>query len=103
MFRENLVEEELMGFDQDNNNNIDIAEREPRREEIQTKKKSLFAVEARRGINDNMKRKGEKEILQQVIGEIETISAKRMSEGFNQFNFSLGVFNCFFIVYTFGE
>ena len=101
MFRENLVEEEPMGFDQDNNNNIGIAE--PRREEIQTKKKSLFAVEARRAINDNMKRKGEKEILQQVLGEIETISAKRMSEGFNQFNFSLGVFNCFFIVYTFGE
>ncbi len=50
-----------------------------------------------------MKRKGDKEILKQVLEEIETISEKRMSEGLNQWNFSFGVFNCFFIVYIFGE
>lgn len=47
--------------------------------------------------------KEDKEILKQVLDEIEMISAKRMSEGLNQWNFSLGVFNCFFIVYIFGE
>ena len=31
------------------------------------------------------------------------VSVKRTSEGFNELNFSLGVFNCFFIVFMFGK
>ncbi|KAL7537805.1 hypothetical protein ACHAXR_008105 [Thalassiosira sp. AJA248-18] len=47
-------------------------------------------------------KKGEAETIRRVLDEIELISVKRSSEGFNEFNFSVGVFNCFFIAYTFG-
>ncbi|KAL7544954.1 hypothetical protein ACHAWF_008326 [Thalassiosira exigua] len=36
------------------------------------------------------------------MGLIEGVSSKRMSEGFNEFNFSAGVLNCLFIAYVFG-
>ena len=39
-------------------------------------------------------KKGEAETIRRVLDEIEVISVKRMSEGFNEFNFSVGVFNC---------
>lgn len=39
-------------------------------------------------------KKGEAETIRRVLDEIELISVKRMSEGFNEFNFSVGVFNC---------
>ena len=48
-------------------------------------------------------RKSEQDIIQRVLDEIDMISVKRMSEGFNQLNFSFGVFNCFVIVYIFGK
>ncbi len=66
-------------------------------------KNALFAGAARHVINDNMKRRGDKALLKEVLEEIEMISAKRMKEGLNQWNFSFGVFNCFFLVYIFGE
>ena len=47
---------------------------------------------AAKGVKDY--KKGEKETIRRVLDEIELISTKRMSEGFNEFNFSLGVFNC---------
>ena len=47
---------------------------------------------AAKGVQDY--KKGEKETIRRVLDEIELISTKRMSEGFNEFNFSLGVFNC---------
>lgn len=64
---------------------------------------SVFSRAVRNVMRDNVKRKADKEMLQQVIKEIETISEKRVSEGFNQWNFSVGVFNCFFIMYMFGK
>ncbi len=84
---ESLLEEELMGFDQ------------VRRGSTESKD-SLFAGAARRVINDNMKRRGDKELLKlkEVLEEFEMISEKRMSEGLSQLNFTLGVFNCFFVV-----
>ena len=39
-------------------------------------------------------RKGEVETIRKVLDEIDLISVKRTSEGFNEFNFSIGVFNC---------
>ncbi len=50
-----------------------------------------------------MKRRGDKKILKELIEEIEMISEKHMSEGLSQLNFTLGVFNCFLIVYIFGK
>jgi len=47
-------------------------------------------------------KKGEAETIRRVLDEIEVVSVKRMSEGFNEFNFSVGVFNCLFIAYMFG-
>ena len=47
---------------------------------------------AAKGVQDY--KKGEKETIRRVLDEIELISTKRMSEGFNEFNFSIGVFNC---------
>ena len=67
------------------------------------KQNIYFARAAQRVIKDNTKRKGDKEIMARVLDEIEAIAVKRMSEGFNKWNFSVGVFNCFFIVYVFGE
>jgi len=45
----------------------------------------------------------EKETLRRVLDEIEIVSVKRMNEGLNEFNFTVGVFNCFFIAYMFGR
>lgn len=39
-------------------------------------------------------KKGEAETIRNVLDEIDLISVKRMSEGFSNFNFSVGVFNC---------
>jgi len=39
-------------------------------------------------------KKGEAETIKKVLDEIDLISIKRTSEGFNEFNFSIGVFNC---------
>lgn len=39
-------------------------------------------------------KKGEAETIRRVLNEIEVVSVKRSSEGFNEFNFSFGVFNC---------
>lgn len=47
-------------------------------------------------------KKGEEETIRRVLERIELVSLKRMDEGLNEFNFSLGVFNCFFIAYMFG-
>ena len=47
---------------------------------------------AAKGVQDY--KKGEKETIRRVLNEIELISTKRMGEGFNEFNFSIGVFNC---------
>eukprot|EP00578_Thalassiosira_sp_NH16_P026582 CAMPEP_0181087492 /NCGR_PEP_ID=MMETSP1071-20121207/6299_1 /TAXON_ID=35127 /ORGANISM="Thalassiosira sp., Strain NH16" /LENGTH=397 /DNA_ID=CAMNT_0023169379 /DNA_START=172 /DNA_END=1362 /DNA_ORIENTATION=+ len=47
-------------------------------------------------------KKGEAETIRRVLDEIDMVSVKRMSEGFNEFNFSMGVFNCLFITYMFG-
>lgn len=48
-------------------------------------------------------KKGEAETIRRVLNEIEMVSVKRMSEGFSELNFSLGVFNCFFIIYVFAK
>ena len=48
----------------------------------------------RRVISAAQYQKGEKETIRQVLEEIESTSLKRMKEGFNHFNFSVGVFNC---------
>lgn len=48
----------------------------------------------RRAISAAQYQKGEKETIRQVLEEIESMSVKRMKEGFNHFNFSVGVFNC---------
>lgn len=39
-------------------------------------------------------KKAEAETIRAVLDEIELVSVKRASEGFNEFNFSVGVFNC---------
>eukprot|EP00578_Thalassiosira_sp_NH16_P005214 CAMPEP_0181135722 /NCGR_PEP_ID=MMETSP1071-20121207/32806_1 /TAXON_ID=35127 /ORGANISM="Thalassiosira sp., Strain NH16" /LENGTH=103 /DNA_ID=CAMNT_0023222393 /DNA_START=139 /DNA_END=451 /DNA_ORIENTATION=- len=36
-------------------------------------------------------KKGEAETIRRVLDEIDMVSVKRMSEGFNEFNFSMGV------------
>lgn len=46
--------------------------------------------------------RGEAETIRRVLDEIDHVAVKRMSEGFNEFNFSVGVINCFFIIYMFG-
>jgi hypothetical protein len=46
--------------------------------------------------------KGELATLQRILEEIDKISLKRTSEGLNDINFSIGVLNCFFIIYMFG-
>ena len=45
---------------------------------------------------------GEEKTIRRVLERIELVSLKRMDEGLNEFNFSVGVFNCFFIAYMFG-
>eukprot|EP00985_Skeletonema_marinoi_P033770 scaffold42116_cov241-Skeletonema_marinoi.AAC.1 len=103
--RANLLEAELMGFDQ---GNITEPAREYNSQSSNTMQENgvdlqkVFAGNVRKVMQDTVKRKGDKEILNRVLKEIEMISAKRMSEGLNQWNFSFGVFNCFFIVYIFG-
>eukprot|EP00970_Alexandrium_tamarense_P013717 scaffold3640_cov201-Alexandrium_tamarense.AAC.2 len=47
-------------------------------------------------------KKGEADTIRRVLDEIDVISLKRTSEGFSEFNFSIGVLNCFFIVFMFG-
>ena len=106
VFNLNLLEEELMSFDPDDDNTASRRLSQSSSEsDLQRKKsnKTFLAGAVRRVMQDNMKRKADKEILQQVIKEVETVSAKRMKEGLNQWNFSIGVFNCFFIVYIFGK
>ncbi|KAL9184752.1 hypothetical protein ACHAXT_012722 [Thalassiosira profunda] len=39
-------------------------------------------------------KKGEAATIRRVLDEMEVVSAKRTSEGFNELNFSIGVFNC---------
>ena len=46
--------------------------------------------------------KGEAETIRRVLDEIELLAVKRTSEGFNEFNFSVGVLNCFFLCFMFG-
>ena len=48
-------------------------------------------------------KKGEVDTIRRVLDEIDLISVKRTSEGLNEFNFSVGVFNCLFIAYMFGK
>ena len=101
MFNVNLLEDELMGFDITASKRLSQSSSESN---LQEKKNNVFLAGAvRRVMQDNMKRKADKDILQQVLKEVETVSAKRMKEGLNQWNFSIGVFNCFFIVYIFGK
>lgn len=53
--------------------------------------------------NDLMQFKnGEEATLKRILDEIDKIALKRTSEGLNDRNFSIGVLNCFFIVYMFG-
>ena len=47
-------------------------------------------------------KKGETATIRKVLDEIELVSVKRMSEGFNEFNFSVGVFNCVSTTVSFG-
>ncbi len=47
-------------------------------------------------------KKGEMATVQRILDEIDLIALKRSSEGLNEVNFSLGVLNCFFIIYIFG-
>lgn len=47
-------------------------------------------------------KKGEEATLNRILDEIDKIALKRTSEGLNDRNFSIGVLNCFFIVYMFG-
>jgi len=42
------------------------------------------------------------ETIKRVLDEIDNIALKRTNEGLNEFNFSVGVCNCLFIVYMFG-
>jgi len=90
VIREHLLAAEEMSFD----GNIT----EPSHDSL-----SSFVAMARRVGKDRVKRNGEREIIRRVLDEIDVISVKRMSEGFNQWNFSSGVFNCFFIMYIFGK
>ena len=69
----------------------------------ETSPRNSFADVAQRVGKDKVKRKGEREMMIRVLDEIDMISVKRMSEGFNSWNFSFGVFNCFVICYIFGE
>ena len=100
-----ILEAEMMGFDQNENITNSISRRSSESDlHAQPKKSNTILTGAvRRIMADNIKRKADKDILQQVLKEIETVSAKRMKEGLNQWNFSVGVFNCFFIVYIFGK
>ncbi|KAL7477990.1 hypothetical protein ACHAW6_003777, partial [Cyclotella cf. meneghiniana] len=47
-------------------------------------------------------KKGELATVQRILDEIELISLKRTSEGLNETNFTVGVLNCFFLIYLFG-
>ena len=100
-----ILEAEMMGFDQNENITNSLSRRSSESDLHAQPKKSntIFTGAVRRIMADNIKRKADKDILQQVLKEIETVSAKRMKEGLNQWNFSVGVFNCFFIVYIFGK
>ncbi len=59
---------------------------------------SRFQAAARRA---SFYKKGETETVRKVLDEIDLISIKRSEEGLNDFNFSVGVYNCVssFIVY----
>jgi hypothetical protein len=48
-------------------------------------------------------RKGEQETILKVLEEVDRTAAKRMREGFNEFNFAVGVLNSFFIAFVFGR
>ena len=47
-------------------------------------------------------KKGEEATLNRILDEIDKISLKRTSEGLNDLNFSIGVLNCFFVIFMFG-
>lgn len=53
-------------------------------------------------VSSSQFKKGEEVTLSRILDEIDKISLKRSSEGLNDMNFSIGVLNCFFIIYMFG-
>jgi hypothetical protein len=45
----------------------------------------------------------EDEVIARVLNRIDDISERKVEEGFSQWNFALGVLNCFALVYVFGR
>ena len=46
-------------------------------------------------------REGTKETIERVLEEIEYQAEKRVRDGFSEFNFTIGVLNCFFVLFIF--
>mmetsp|Transcript_17281 Transcript_17281/g.19992 ORF Transcript_17281/g.19992 Transcript_17281/m.19992 type:complete len:431 (+) Transcript_17281:34-1326(+) len=46
-------------------------------------------------------RQGTKEAIQKVLEEVELQAANRVKDGFSEVNFTLGVLNCFFVLFMF--
>ena len=46
-------------------------------------------------------REGSKEAIERVLAEVEKESEKRIRYGFSELNFTLGVLNCFFLIFMF--
>ena len=57
-------------------------------------RRSSFAATTTRPSLIHHYKKGEVTTLRRVLDEIDEISGKRTKEGFNEFNFTLGVCNC---------
>jgi len=48
-------------------------------------------------------REGTKEAIERVLASVEATAEKRVKDGFSEVNFTLGVLNCFFILFMFNE
>lgn len=46
-------------------------------------------------------RHGSSDAVRKVLEEVESAAKKRVKDGFSEINFTLGVFNCFVVTYTF--
>lgn len=67
-----------------------------------TNTKEKFQSLVRSAVKHESFKKGEAETVRRVLEQIELVSLKRSSEGFNNRNFSIGVLNCFLICWMLG-
>lgn len=65
-------------------------------------KRASFLNLVNKVVSTNQNKSSEAAAVRRVLDHIELIASKRVNEGFNEFNFSVGVLNCFFICYMFG-